>query len=85
MLNTNKKDLSKQWNLINEILQKNYKPKHSFNKLVTDNDKTLINTEDICNELNKFFINIGSKMATTIPTDHSDSVIHALNRKYFKK
>jgi len=44
--------------MINQILQKNYKPKHSSNKLVTDNDETLINTEDICNELNNFFINI---------------------------
>ena len=55
MIETNKKNISKQWELINLILQRNRKQTPTINKLVTDDDTILTDHKDICNELNNFF------------------------------
>ena len=68
MIEKNKKDPSKQWNLINEILQRGGKNKPPLNKLVTEKNKILTDHEDISNELNNFFTNIGPNMASKIRT-----------------
>lgn len=67
MIEMNKKNLSKQWQLINQILQRNYKHKQPINKLINENDEILTNCEDICDELNRYFTNVGPKMASKIP------------------
>ena len=69
MINENKNDLQKQWQLINQILQRNNKQKKAIHKLVTEKDETLTDCQDICNELNNYFINIGPKMASNIPSN----------------
>ena len=63
MIESYKKKLSKQWDQINQTLQRNNKQKHFKNKLITDNDLALTNKKDISNELNNFFINIGPNKA----------------------
>ena len=68
MIEKNKKDLSKQWKLINEILQRGGKNKPPLNKLVTEKNEILTDREDISNELNTFFANIGPNMASKIRT-----------------
>ena len=52
----NKKNLSKQWKLIHEILQRNRNQKDPINKLVIHNNVILTECKDICNELNDFFV-----------------------------
>ena len=69
MINENKNNLQKQWQLINQILQRNNKQKKAIHKLVTGNDETLTDCQDICNELNNYFINIGPKMVSKIPSN----------------
>ena len=70
MINENKNNLQKQWQLINQILQRNNKQKKAIHKLVT---KTLTDCQDICNELNNYFINVGPKMASKILSNFLDN------------
>ena len=55
--------------MINEILQRNSKPSPSISKLVNDKNEIETSPQDICNELNSFFVNQGPKMAATLPTN----------------
>jgi len=41
LIETNKRDLSKQWQLINQILQRNSVQYQPINKLLTENRETL--------------------------------------------
>ena len=79
MIEINKKDLSKQWKLINEILQRNRNQEDPINKLVTDNNVILTECKDICNELNDFFVNIGPTMASKITSSETSSEKNILN------
>ena len=65
MIETNK-NISKQWELINLILQRNRKQTPTINKLVTDDDNILNDCKDIYNELNDFFVNVGPNLASKI-------------------
>ena len=47
MIETNKKNISKQWELINLILQRNRKQTPTINKLVTDDDTIGTDCKDI--------------------------------------
>ena len=53
MIETNK-NISKQRELINPILQRNKKQTPTINKLVTDDDTIVTDCKDICNKLNNF-------------------------------
>ena len=55
MIELNKKNLSKQWQLINQILQRGHRVKKPLTKLITEKNETLTDNEDISNELNNFF------------------------------
>ena len=78
MIEKNKKDLSEQWKLINEILQRGGKNKPPLNKLVTEKNEILTDREDISNELNNFFTNIGPNMASKIRTLKDNSKTNVL-------
>ena len=54
LIEITKKDLSKQWRLMNEILQRGGKTKQLINKLITEKNEILTRHEDISNELNNF-------------------------------
>ena len=71
MIKMNKQNFSKQWQLINQILQRNGKQKHSIRKLTTDENALLTDEKEICDELNNFFVNIGPNMASKISTNNS--------------
>lgn len=73
MIKLNKKNMSKHWQLINQILQRNNKQKQSINKLVTENNVTLTDCKDICDELNNYFTNIGPNMASKLTTNDFDN------------
>ena len=52
MLDVNRKNISKQWEITNEILKRKAITKESVKKLITDDGKFLTKSEDICNEFN---------------------------------
>ena len=79
MIEMNKKNLSKQWKLINEILQRNRNQKDPINKLVIDNNVILTECKDICNNLNDFFVKIGPTMASKITSAGTSSEKNLLN------
>ena len=54
MIKMNKQNFSKHWQLINQILQRNGKQKHSIRKLITDENALLTDEKEICDELNSF-------------------------------
>ena len=79
MIETNKKNISKQWELINLILQRNRKQTPTLNKLVTDDDTIVTDCKDICNELNNFFVNVGPNLASKISNSEKFSRKDILN------
>ena len=70
MLGVNRKNISKHWEIINEILKRKAITTES---VITDDGKILTKSEDICNEFNNFFANIGPKMASKIPKNPNSS------------
>ena len=56
MLDVNRKNIFKHWEIINEILKRKAITKESVGKLITDNDKILSKGEDIRNEFNNLYI-----------------------------
>ena len=91
MIKMNKQNFSKQWQLINQILQRNGKQKHSIRKLITDENALLTDEKEICDELNSFFVNIGPNMVSEISTNNSSegtnihSCIESLPKSFFSK
>ena len=86
MLDVNRKNTSKQWEIINKILKRKAITKESVKKLITDDDKILTESEDIRNEFNNFFANIGSKMASTILKTQTSSKltdIHSSSNSFY--
>ena len=77
MIETNKKNISKPWKLINLILQRNRKQTPTINKLVTDDDTIVTDRKDICNEL--FFVNVGPNLASKISNSETFSKKDILN------
>ena len=60
-----KNDMRKTWKEINIIIGKN-KKKLPQNKFKDDTGTTITNTQDICNNFNSFFVNVGPKLASDI-------------------
>ena len=61
----------KTWSLINEIIQKN-KHKTSMPSIFYDESKSYESALDIANGFNDFFVNIGPKLAQSIPQSDKD-------------
>ena len=78
MIETNK-NISKQWELINLILQRNRKQTPTINKFVTDDDTIVTNCKDICYKLNNFFVNVGHNLASKISNSRTFSRKDILN------
>ena len=66
MIETNEKKISKQWELLKLILQRNRKQTPTINKLVTDDDTIVTDCKDICNEINNFFVNVDPNLASKV-------------------
>ena len=84
VIKMNERNFSKQWQLINQILQRNGKQKHSISKLVTDKNSLLTEEKDICDELNSFFVNIGPNMASKINTNNTSNSRPTNIHSYYK-
>ena len=61
----------KTWSLINEVIQKS-KNKHSLPSIFYDEFKSYESALDIANGFNDFFVNIGPKLAQSIPQSDKD-------------
>ena len=83
MIQSNKNDLSKQWKLINQILERNNKPKATVTKLINEKNESLINNVKICNELNSYFTEIGPRMASKIPDTKAMNTISSSLNSFF--
>ena len=79
MIKRNKKNISKQRELINLVLLRNRKQTPTINKLVTDDDTIPTHCKDICNELNYFFVNVGPNLASKISNNETFSRKDILN------
>ena len=69
-------DPRKLWNIINEACGKAVNKAEMPNKLLTENSQILTNTSDIATEFNKFFTEIGPKLASAIPESLTELNIH---------
>ena len=83
MIQLNKNDLSKQWRLINQILERNNKHKASITKLINEKNESLTSNVEISNNLNSYFINIGPKMASKIPETETPNTISSSPNSFF--
>ena len=83
MIQSNKNDLSKQWKLINQILERNNKQKATVAKLINEKNEALINNVEICNELNSYFTEIGPRMASIIPDTKAMNTISSSLNSFF--
>ena len=78
-IEANKRNISKQWELINLILQHNREQTPTKNKLVTNDDTILTDCKDIYNKLNNFFVNVGPNLASKISNNGTFSRKDILN------
>ena len=67
------------WDLINQLLHKS-KPKAEMPRHLKVDDKTITNPLDICNAMNRHFVEIGEKLSTHVPSTTND-----LNYKRYLK
>ena len=54
------------WKLINRLLRK-HTPKAEMPLQLEVNKKTITNSLEICNEMNKHFVEIGEKLSAKVP------------------
>ena len=83
MIQLNKNDLSKQWRLINQVLERNNKHKASITKIINEKNESLTSNVEICNNLNSYFIDIGRKMASKIPETETPNTISSSPNFFF--
>ena len=62
--------MKKQWAVINELLERNIKQKHSISKLL-DKNNNFVTTSEIRNVLNDYFVNVGPNLRAKIDNDIS--------------
>ena len=53
------------WNLINQLLHKS-KPKAEMLRLIKAHRKTITSPQEICNEMNRHFVEIGKKLSAKV-------------------
>ena len=61
-----KRSISKQWSIINELLEKGRRKQNLIIKLMNENNKIIENSYDISNTLNDYFINVGPNLNAKI-------------------
>ena len=76
ILTKNKYNLSKQWSLIKEVINKkrsNISDKFAINNVISEDKKV------ISESFNKFYVNIGSNLAKMIPPDNRSPTSYILD------
>ena len=75
VLNDNKNNSKKVWNIVNELVCNRKQKDSGPTKILTDTGCTITDPQAIAEEFNKFFVNVGKKMATKISA-HDKVLIH---------
>ena len=73
---------SETWILINQLLH-NSKPKAKMPQQLKAHGKTITSTQEICDEMNRNFVEIGEKLSTEVPVTESD--IHYNSKRFLGK
>ena len=64
-----KQDISKQWSIINELLDQNKRCSNTnIQKLTTKNDENIESKSEISNTLNDYFANVGANLSAQAGT-----------------
>ena len=66
-LETTKNDIRKQWKVINEVIGRKHLNSHTPTKIVDQKGNQITEQQEICNEFNNVFSNIGQNISKTIP------------------
>ena len=61
-----KQSISKQWSIINELLENGRRKQNFINKLMNKNNKIIEKSSEISNTLNDYFINVGPNLNAKI-------------------
>ena len=73
LLNENKGNAKKTWDVINELTNIRRRSNIQPSKPTMNNHDTVSEPKIIAEEFNKFFVNIGKKMAASIQRNNSNS------------
>ena len=71
-------DVKKQWSNLKKLVNYSKIKNSTITNLKVEN-KTITNKKDICNELNNYFVNIGPKIASTIPKFNNNNFSNYLD------
>ena len=71
-LDRHKFDSKKTWKIINEVTGREKISNETFPKYIKHNGVVLHNKPNICTEFNKYFVNVGPKLASKIPQVHKN-------------
>ena len=66
MLKDNKNNSKKVWNIVDESVYNRKQKNSGSTKLLTDTGCTITDLQAIAEEFNKFFVNVGKRMAAKI-------------------
>ena len=81
LLNDNKGNAKKTWDVINELTNIKRRSNVQPSKLTLNNDNTVSEPQIIAEEFNRFFVNIGKEMAASIQPNDSNSAECSVGEK----
>ena len=67
-------DQGKTWKTINDIMGRQKKASYFPDTLILNNDLVTSNKQEICNEMNRFFVEVGPALAKRIPDNKTNPV-----------
>ena len=86
-LKTTKNDICKKWKVINEVIGRKHSNSHTPTKIVDQKGNQITEQQEICNEFNNFFSNIGQNISKTIPlctmSNNPSSIIPQHKKSFF--
>ena len=77
----NSANSSNTWKYVNELIRKQPKVKTNLPLSIKVNEKTITEPEKICNEMNRYFVNIGHKLAEKKKNVNSKNTIKCNSKR----
>ena len=74
LLENNKNDIKTTWKTLNKIINKNRTTSNYPDEFKDESNNLISNSNDIANNFNKFFVNVGPNLAKKIENDNSTSI-----------
>lgn len=66
LLDNNTNNMKGIWNILNSIMRRGTR-QSNYPQYFTDNEKNINNLEDVVNNFNKYFVNVGPDLAEKFP------------------